>query len=266
MTYQSGHDTILFGTSAARNGFTAVPVAAGFNEWPANGAPGTGTLVFNKQPCRITRAGVITEAIANIIAGADGWRIHTTNDPDWQSIAAFVQDQTAAWRVDNVLAPMDYPFAQGESLTMEIDNNNNAQGDWGIVCLDMNGQAKVHGAPPGNIPKDAQWVEFDSATNSVADTVTRTGLTPVSWVADRDAVYRVYAARVQAATGVAFRLVSLSSEDRPGGPISDTMIAGDAVYYTPFAVEVNGLQGFWGDILSAGAEASVWHLLIARVK
>lgn len=267
MAYKSGHDTILFGTSAARNGLTEVPVAAGFTEWPANGAAGVGTQVFAKEDCKITRAGLMTEAIANIIAGADGYRWHKTTDADWNRSEGFMTDQTVDWQVEGLMAAVTYPLLKGEALVVEVDNNNNAQGDWPIFNVDVGSKgARVHAGPFPGIPDNARWHKFDSANNSVADTVTRIGLTPVSFNLNREAVYRVYGARVQSASGLAFRLVALDSDDRPGGPMCDTMVIGKAVYFAPFGVEVNGLQGFWGDILSFGAEASNWDLLIARVK
>lgn len=262
MGYKSGHDCIMWGSSAARDGLTACVIAAGETWWPANGAPAVGTQVFPKQDAAIIRAGWISEAVAN----ADEYRWHTTDDPNWIRTSFFKADQTADWEYEKVMMPVNYYIKKGQAIALEIDNDANAQGEWLMMNIANKPDNEIKGVPWDGIPKSARWVDFDSAANSVADTVTRIGLTPVNFSFDREGVYRVYGVRAQSATGVLWRLVALDSDDRPGGPMCDTEICGASVFFKPFALEFNGLQGLWADILSAGAEASTWSILIDRVK
>lgn len=261
MAYQSGHDCWFWGTSAARDGLTAVPVAAGELNFPVGGgAPGVGTQVYPKGNAIIRGVLCITEAIANLTE----YRWHKTTDPNWTLDQFHKADQTADWVFDTLFGHCNYPIQKGDTLILEAANGNNAQGDWFAAFVDALGQARISGSPFGPIPANAQWVDFDSDTNSVADTITRTAIQPDDYNLERDATYTVWAGRCQMATGVFARLVSLTSDDRPMIPVSDTEICGGPVYWAPYGLKFTGLQGLYAEVLSAGAEASLFSLLISK--
>lgn len=261
MAYESGHDSVFYGTSAARNGLQPVPVSAGEQNFPiGGGAAGVGTQVFPKADCTIIGVAAIDEAIANLAE----YRWHKITDPNWTLDQFHKADQTADWDFDKIFGHCNYPVKKGDTIVLEADNGNNAQGDWFAMAFAMNDKARISGHPPGKIPKNATWVDFDSDTNSVADTVTRTAIQPDNYNLERDATYTVWAARCQMATGVFARLVSLSSDDRPMIPVCDTEICGAPVFYEPFGLKFTGLQGLYADVLSAGAEASLFSLLISK--
>lgn len=259
MAYESGHDCFFYGTSAARDGLTAVPVAAGEQNFPVGGgAAGVGTQIFPKTDARIRGVVCNTEGVANLAE----YRWHKTTDPNWTLDQFHKTDQTGDWVFENVFGHCNYPIYKGDTIVLEADNGNNAQGDWFAAFVDANGGARLSGQPFGPVPEGYQWVDFDSDTNSVADTVTRTALQPDNYNLKRDKTYTVIGARVNMATGVFARLVSLTSDDRPLIINSDSEVCGGPVFWAPFGLKFQGLQGLWADVLSAGAEASVFSILM----
>lgn len=261
MAYESGHDCFFYGTSAARNGLTAVPVAAGELNFPCGGgAPGTGTQIYPKADAIITGVVCVSEGIANLAE----YRWHKTSDPNYTLDQFHKVDQTGDWVFENIFGHTNYPIFKGDTIVLDADNGNNAQGDWFAVAVQGANNALIHGQPPGPMPK-GQWVDFDTDANSVADTVTRVSLSPDSYNLNRDKDYVVYGGRLNMATGVFARLVSLTSDDRPLLINSDTEICGGYTWWAPFGLKFSGLQGLYADLLSAGAEAGVFSLYIAEV-
>lgn len=265
MAYESGHDCAFFGTSAARNGLTAVPIAAGETNFSiGGGAPGVGTQLFPKQKSAVIGVVAIDEAIANLAE----YRWHKITDPNWSLDQFHKADQTGDWVFDAVFGHCYYPVDRTDTIILEADNGNNAQGDWFAMCFDAmdKGDVKISGQPLGRIPKKAQWIDFDSDTNSVADTVTRTAIQPDNFNYEREATYTVWGGRMSQGTGSGMfgRLVSLSSDDRPLIINSDTEVCGGPVFWGPYGLKFSGLQGLYMDVLSDAAAATVVSLLISK--
>jgi len=255
--YQSGHDTFFMGTTAQRNGLTLLNITAGENNFPSNGT----NQVFAKDDCRVIGAHVITEAIAN----CDEYRWHTMNDADWNRVMFFKADQTADWNFPALVSKVNYAWKKGEAFQCELDNDNAAQLEILCVNVAVKEGADLAGEPFGVPPQGAFWTMVTAATATVADTVTRSALTFTNYSLDREKRYRVLGARFWSADLYSFRLISLDSDDAPGGPGCDTEICGSPTYWKPFGCEFSGLQGLFADFVSEGADTVIGAVLIQEV-
>lgn len=259
MAYNSGHDTFFMGTTAARNGLTALTAAAGETNFTTQT---NGTVVVAKGDQSIIGAFLISEAVANIIAGGVGWRWHNTTDPSWNHDIFHFADQTGDWSFERLVAMTNYPF---KTLTCEVSNNNNAQLEVATFLVAGKPGIEVSGQPFGIAPKGCRWAEVTAATATTADTVTRSQLNFTDYPLDPEKRYRVFAANMWAADLYAYRLVSMDSDDKPGGPGADTQILGGPTYWKPFGCEFSGLQGLWADFISEGADTVNGSVLIMEL-
>lgn len=255
--YQSGHDTLFMGTTAARNGLTALNVAAGETNWPSNAAAN----IWAKDDCKVIGTFVISEAIAN----CDEYRWHTSNDADWNRTMFNKADQTADWNFSSLVAKTSYSWKKGEQFNVELDNDNNAQLEILTTMVAVKPECDFGGEPFGVPPPGTFWAMVTGATATVADTVTRSALNFTNYALDREKRYRVYGARFWSADLYAFRLITVDSDDAPGGPGCDTEIAGGPIFWKPFGCEFSGLNGLWADFVSEGADTVIGAVLIGEV-
>lgn len=266
----AGHfDTVVFGSAAARNGLTAVPVCAGETAYAANGISGTGTLVFMKEDGWIFNAGWITAAIAN----SDQFRFHVTTDPDWNYFDnVFAVDQTSAVApFDMRMARMHYGVRKGEQLTVECDNNNNNQAEHiGLNIMKGDKPPYYSSQPPANLPPGVEIVMATSAHTHTANTWTEGALTFTNYNLDRNKSYKIWGACVTGATLYWARFAALEGEYRghyPGLPGAD-IAAGT---FAPFVWSddfptFSGLNGINVQNLSSGADtATVWAIAIQEL-
>ena len=262
-------DTIVYHTSAARNGLTAVAIAAGETAYPANGVAGTGTLVYVKEDGWVFAVGTETAAAANVAAS----RFHSTTDPDWlywtQSPVTAQNATGSGFRAR--MMNCAYGVRKGEQVTAEVNNGNNAQVDSVGVCIAKGSKPPYYSdIPPANLPPGVMLVYATTAHTNVANTWTEGPLTFTNYNLDRNKKYRIWGAAVDGATLYWARFAALDGEYRghyPGLPGADTAAGAirPFVWSDDFPT-FSGLNGMNVQLLSSGADtASNWLIAIEEI-
>lgn len=261
MATGSGHDYIVFGDSVAvAAGLGAKPLAAGDNTYPSGA---TRILVFPKEDCSIIGMLAISEAIANL----EEYRMHVTRDPDWNRTGFNKRDQTGILDWEQLMAFLNYQYIKGDSLTVELDNDNNAEFNSIGICIAKIAGAKVAGAPFGPTPPKTHWVSVTAGVTCIADTWVEGAVTFENFNLDREKSYRVLAAKWRGDTLHHFRLIALGGPDRdnrPGGPGSDSEIAGSTVFWAPYGIEFTGLQGLNAEFLATAADSAQGGVMLIQ--
>lgn len=259
----SGHDYVVFADSAAKAALTAVPIALGDVTYPANGIPGVGTLVYPKEDCEIIGMTAISEAIANL----DEYRMHVTRDPDWNRTSFNKRDQTGNLEFEQLIAPLKYQFIKGDSLTVELDNDTNAELNSVGIFIDKNGGGEISGRPFGPLPDKCHLVQVSATITNVVDQWGEGPLTFVNFNLDREKNYRVLGGKMFSVTGHHWRMVALGGVDKdnkPGGPMSDTETCGSMIYWKPYGIEFSGLQGLNLQTLASATDSAQLGVLIIQ--